>query len=76
MKLKFEIDTEEIEKEYSSGQIESFMKEYNFTYLEAVAYLYFFNNAHVVLQDFKKDCGKEMFKKHAKVLSMFLKDIE
>lgn len=74
MKIKYEIDTEEINKNFTEGQIKAYMKEYDISYVEAVAYLYFFNYAHVRLDDFKKDFGRQMFLKHAKVLPMIFKE--
>lgn len=74
MKIKYEIDTEEINKNFTEGQIKAYMKEYDISYIEAVTYLYFFNYAHVRLDDFKKDFGRQMFLKHAKVLPMIFKE--
>lgn len=76
MKVRYEIDTEEINKDFTEGQINAFMKEFGISYLESVAYLYFWNYAHIRLDDFKKDCGRQMFVKHAKVLPRILKEVE
>ena len=76
MKIKYEIDTEEINKNFTEGQIKAYIKEYGISYIEAVAYLYFYNYAHVRLDDFKKNFGRQMFVKHAKVLPQFLKKCE
>ena len=76
MKIRYEIDTEEINKDFTEGQIKTYMKEYDIGYLEAVAYLYFYNYAHVRLDDFKKDFGRQMFVKHAKVLPRILKEVK
>lgn len=76
MKIKFEIDTEEVNKNFTNGQIKSFMVEYQISYMEAVAYLYFYNYAHVRLSDFKKDFGRQMFVKHAKCLPKIFKEIK
>lgn len=76
MKIRYEIDTEKVKLDFSEGQIKRYMKEYGISYLEAVAYLYFYNYAHVRLDDFKKDFGRQMFVKHAKVLPRILKEVE
>lgn len=76
MKIRYEIDTEEINKDFTEDQINTFMKEFGMSYLESVAYLHFYNYANVILEDCKKDCGRQMFVKHAKVLPRILKEVE
>ena len=59
------INQELLSLHHSEGQIKAYMREYNFTYIQAVLYLWAFNNAHIHLEDFKTDCGRPMFKKFA-----------
>ncbi len=65
----------EIKNEYKD-KIKIFMKEYNLTELESLCYLYFFNNAHIRLNDFKNDFGRPMFVKFAKCVGEILESEE
>lgn len=62
---------EKIKNEYKDS-IKTFMNEYNLTELESLCYLYFFNNAHIHLQDFKDNKGRPMFIKFAKCVGKIL----
>lgn len=63
-------------KEEYKDKIKIFMNEYNFTELESLCYLYFFNNAHIRLKDFKDDFGRPMFIKFARCVGELLESEE
>lgn len=50
---------------HSEGQIKAYMREYNFTYIQAVLYLWFYNNVSISPKDLKTDCGRPMYKQFA-----------
>ena len=62
----FEIKDEEIYKHWSKERIQGYAKEFNFSFLEALLYLWFFNNVSVSTDDQRKDLGREMYRKFAK----------
>ena len=63
------LSKEKINKHFSDEKIQAFMQELELTKLECILYLWFYNNAHVKLDDFKKDCGRQMFVKFAKSIT-------
>lgn len=67
--MKYIFDDEEIEASFSEGQIKHYMKENNFTRLQALFYLWAFNNFSVHSPDDLEDLGRPMYRKLAKRLS-------
>lgn len=63
------LSKEKINKHFSDEKIQAYMQELVLTKLESILYLWFYNNAHVVLDDFKKDNGRQMFVKFAKSIT-------
>ena len=73
--MKIELNKEKVEGNFTEGQIKGFMKDLNMTYIEAVCYLYFFNNVSITTQERNKDCGRAMYIKFAKsVGEIFIKE--
>lgn len=74
--LELQIDKDEIAEHFSEGQIKGFMKDLDMTYLEAVCYLYFYNNVGISTRDRSKDNGRPMYVKFAKSISGIIKEKE
>lgn len=70
--MLFEIDEEKVFEHWTEARIEGYAKEFNMTYLEAMLYLWFFNNVSVSTDDQRKDLGREMYRKFAKGTARFL----
>lgn len=70
------LSKDKINKHFNDGQIQAYMREFNLTEQESILYLYFFNNAHITLYDFKKDCGRPMFIKFAKTITNFIEEFK
>ena len=68
----FIIDTEKVEKHFNKGQILGFAEELEVSQIAALAYLYFFNNVSISLNDVKKDCGRGMYRKFAQGFNKML----
>ncbi len=68
----FTIDTEKVEKHFNKGQIIAYAKELKVSDMAALAYLYFFNNVSISLNDLKKDCGRAMYREFARGLNEML----
>lgn len=68
----FIIDTEKVEKHFSKGQILGYAKELEVSQIAALAYLYFFNNVSISLNDVKKDSGRGMYREFAQCLNKML----
>ena len=69
----FEIDEKKIfEQHWSEARIKGYAKEFNMSYLEALLYLWFFNNVSVSTDDQRKDLGREMYRKFARGTARFL----
>lgn len=62
------LSDEKISEYFNDGQIQAYMKEHNLTRIDSFFYLWFFNYAHVRMNDFSKDCGRPMFVKFAKAI--------
>lgn len=63
------LSKEKINKHFSDEKIQAYMRELGLTKLECILYLWFYNNAHVTLYDFKKDNGRPMFVRFAKSIT-------
>ena len=70
--MKYILDEEKIAGDFTSGQIDYYMEENNFTRLESLLYLWAFNNFSVHYPDDLKDCGRPMYRKLAKKLTKIL----
>lgn len=70
--MLFEIDEEKVFEHWTEARIEGYAKEMNMTYLEAMLYLWFFNNVSVSCDDQAKDLGREMYRKFARGTARFL----
>ena len=68
----FIIDTEKVEKHFNKGQILGFAEELEVSQIAALAYLYFFNNVSISLNDVKKDCGRGMYREFAQGFNKML----
>ena len=64
--MKIELDTELIQKNFSDGQIQGFMRELNLTYFETVLYLWFYNHVSISTKERDTDNGRPMYIKFAK----------
>lgn len=67
--MKYVIDEETLSKNFREDQIEYFIKEYNFSRLEALIYLWSFNNFSTNTDEIRKDLGRPMYIKLAKKFS-------
>jgi hypothetical protein len=67
--MKYVIDEETLSKNFREDQIEYFIKEYNFSRLEALIYLWSFNNFSTNTDEVKEDLGRSMYRKLAKKFS-------
>lgn len=72
--MKLEISEEEIAKHWEEERIQAFMKELNLTRLEAIIYLWSFNNISISKSDLK-DLGRPMYIKFAKGLSGLIEEL-
>lgn len=70
------LSKEKINKHFSDEKIQAFMQELGLTKLECILYLWFYNNAHITLDDFKKDCGRQMFVKFAKTITNLMEEFK
>lgn len=70
------LSKEKINKYFSDEKIIAYMKEHNLSVTESILYLWFYNNAHVTLDDFKKDNGRQMFVKFAKTMTDFIEEFK
>ena len=68
------LSKDKINKYFNDGQIRAYMREFNLTEQESILYLYFFNYAHITIDDFEKDCGRQMFVKFAKTITNLMKE--
>lgn len=67
--MKYIFSDKNFRSMFSEGQINHYMKENNFTELEAFLYLWAFNNFSVHSPDDLKDLGRPMYRKLAKSLA-------
>lgn len=67
--MKYVIDEETLSKNFREGQIEYFIKEYNFSRLEALIYLWSFNNFSTNTDEVKEDLGRPMYRNLATTFS-------
>lgn len=74
--MNFSIDVSKVEKHFSKEKIKAYIKENNFTYIEALFYLYAFNFVSISMQDLKKDCGREMYREFARGLGRMIAEFE
>lgn len=72
--MKLTIDNDLIQRHFSEGQIQGFMKDLNLTYFETVLYLWFFNNVSICLKDVKTDLGRPMYLEFAKGAGKLVKE--
>lgn len=68
------LSKEKINKHFSDEKIQAYMRELGLTKLESILYLWFYNNAHIKLDDFKKDNGRPMFVRFAKSITDLIKE--
>lgn len=72
--MKYTIDEKTISEHFSEGQITGYMEELGFTRLQALLYLWTFNNFSVHSPDDLKDLGRPMYRKLAKSLSRLFEE--
>lgn len=70
---KYIFDTDEIERRFSYQQIKHYMNENKFTKLQAIFYLWAFNNFSTNTDEVKTDLGRPMYRKLAKRLDDLFK---
>lgn len=66
------IDEEKVFEHFSEDKIEEYMEKNDMSYLESMLYLWLFNNVSVSIDDQRKNCGREMYKKFANGVTKFL----
>lgn len=72
--MKITIDIDLISKHFSDGQIKGFMNDLELNYIEAVLYLWFFNNVSITSKERDTDCGRAMYIKFAKSVGKVIKE--
>lgn len=72
--MKITVDTNLIQEHFTEGQIKGFMRDLSLSYIEAVLYLWFYNNVSITNKERNTDSGRPMYIKFAKSAGKIIKE--